>query len=89
LYRGLGKKYLNKEAWAYFVKMSFRKDFKIIFLRENVEFKKKISKMVEGKVAVWLSWSKGKWVTALGKSGKGRRDRERKVGQLREIGPKS
>jgi hypothetical protein len=46
--------------------MSFRKDFRIIFLRENVEFKKKISKKVGGNVAVRLSWRNGKWVAALG-----------------------
>jgi hypothetical protein len=63
---------------VYFVKMSFRKDFRIIFLRENVEFKKKISKKVGGKAAVRLSWCKGKWVTALGRCGKRRRDDEKK-----------
>jgi hypothetical protein len=68
--------------------MSFRKN-RIIFLRENVEFKKKIYKKVGGKAAVWLSWRKGKWVMALGQSGKGRRDGERKAGRLREIGAKS
>jgi hypothetical protein len=45
---------------------SFRKDFRIIFLRENVVFKKKISQKVGGKAAVRLSWCMGKWVTALG-----------------------
>jgi hypothetical protein len=45
---------------AYFVKMSFRKDSRIIFLRGNVEFKKKISKKVGGKAAVRLSWRNGK-----------------------------
>jgi hypothetical protein len=33
-------------------------------------------------------WRNGKWVAALGRCGKGRRDREREAGRLRKIGPK-
>jgi hypothetical protein len=40
---------------SYFVEKSFRKDFRIIFLREKIEFKKKLFKKVGGKVAVQLS----------------------------------
>jgi hypothetical protein len=52
----------NKEVGAYFVKTNFRKDFRIIFLRKKIGFKKKLSKKVGGKTTVWLSWRKGKWV---------------------------
>jgi hypothetical protein len=45
--------------------------------------------MEEGKPAVRLIWRKGKWVTTMGQSEKGRRDGERKANQLWEIGPKS
>jgi hypothetical protein len=51
--------------------MSFRKDFIIIFIREKIGFKKKLSKKVGGKAVVRLSWRKGKWVAALADAGRG------------------
>jgi hypothetical protein len=40
----------------------------------------------KGKTAVRLGSRKEKWAAALGRSGKGRRDGERIVGWLREVG---
>jgi hypothetical protein len=36
--------------------------FRITFLRENIVFKKKLSRKVRGKAVVRLSWCKEKWV---------------------------
>jgi hypothetical protein len=57
-------------------------------MRENVEFKKKISKNVGGKAVVRLRWRKGKSVMALRQSGKERCDGERKASRPQEIRPK-
>jgi hypothetical protein len=74
---------------CYFVKRSFRKDFRVIFIREKIEFKKKLSKKVGGKAMVQLSWRKGKWVVTP--AGAGRDDEMGKEKQaLRgKLDPKS
>jgi hypothetical protein len=54
LYRRLGQNYLNKESETIFVKRSFRKDFRIIFLEEKIGFKRNYLKKDRGKVAVRL-----------------------------------
>jgi hypothetical protein len=69
--------------------MSFRKDFRIIFLREKIGFKNKLSKKVGGKATVRLSWRKGKWVATL--AGAGRKDETGKEKQSGhgKLGPKN
>jgi hypothetical protein len=75
---------------SYFVKISFRKDFRVIFIREKFEFKKKLSKKVgggQGNGATKLA--QGKMGRDAGRRGKGRCDGERKTSHQWEIGPKS
>jgi hypothetical protein len=74
---------------SYFIKRSFRKDFRVIFIREKIEFKKKLSKKVGGKSTVRLSWRKGKWIATL--AGAGREDEIGKEKQALsgKLGPKS
>jgi hypothetical protein len=73
---------------GYFVKRSFRKDFRSIFLREKIGFKKKSSKKVGGKAAVWLSWHKGKWVVAPTGAGKEDETGKEKQAGRGKLGPK-
>jgi hypothetical protein len=49
-----------------FCRNEFQKNYIIIFLREKIGFKKKLSKKIGSVAAVRLSWHKGKWVVVLG-----------------------
>jgi hypothetical protein len=42
-----------------FVKRSFRKDFRIIFLREKIEFKKELSKKIGARQRCSWAWEMG------------------------------
>jgi hypothetical protein len=64
LYRRLGQNYLNKESETIFVKRSFKKDFRIIFLEEKVGFKRNYLKKTEARLRC-------DWASALGKMGHG------------------
>jgi hypothetical protein len=69
--------------------MSFRKDFRIIFLREKIGSKNKLSKKVGGKAAVWLSWRNGKWVVAPTGAGRGDETGKEKQADHGKLGSKS
>jgi hypothetical protein len=69
--------------------MSFRKDFIIIFLREKIGFKKKLSKKVGGKATVRLSWRKGKWVVTPADAGREDETGKEKQAARGKLGPKS
>jgi hypothetical protein len=69
--------------------MSFKKDFRIIFLREKIEFKKKLSKKVGGKATVRLSWRKGKWVVMPADAGREDETGKEKEAARGKLGPKS
>jgi hypothetical protein len=69
--------------------MSFIKDFRIIFLRKKIGFKKKLSKKVGDKAAVRLSWRKEKWVMASVGAGMGDEMGKEKQADHGKLGPKS
>jgi hypothetical protein len=68
--------------------MSFIKDFRIIFLRKKIGFKKKLSKKVGDKAAVRLSWRKEKWVMASVGAGMGDEMGKEKQADHGKLGPK-
>jgi hypothetical protein len=73
LYQTLGQN--NQKL---FCKRSFRKDFRIIFFAENIEFKRNYLKR-QGQGSAATDWHYGKkWIAALGPCGKRRRDEEKK-----------
>jgi hypothetical protein len=53
---------------VYFVKMSFRKDIRIIFLVDNIRFKRNYLKR-QGPDSGVIGLAREKWVTALGQCG--------------------
>jgi hypothetical protein len=64
----------------YFVKRSFRKKIRIIFLSEKIGSKKDLSKKVGGKATVRLSWRKGKWVmTSTGMRREDEKEKEKQA----------
>jgi hypothetical protein len=62
-------KIIKLRSRGYFVKMSFRKDFRIIFLREKIKFKKNYLKM-QGAQGEHDRVTR-KWVTVLSQCRKG------------------
>jgi hypothetical protein len=63
---------------TYFIKISFRKDFRIIFLADKIRFKRNYLKDREKAACDWLVLWK-KWVMTLDRCGTMRQDEGKKV----------